>query len=570
MRAQRLIRRREAASSSSLAGLNPVLARLLAARGVTSHDQLDLAMSRLHSPGALSGIAQAASVLADAVEGGKRILIVGDFDADGATSTALSVRVLKAFGAQEVRYRVPNRFEDGYGLTPEIVASEAHWQADVLMTVDNGTTALAGVAAARAAGMRVVVTDHHLAGAELPQADALVNPNVAGDEFPSKHLAGVGVAFYVLSALRAELTKRGWFAQRGMEAPNLARYLDLVALGTVADVVPLDQNNRVLVEQGLKRMRAGQAVPGILSLLAVSGRDYRRIVASDLGFGVGPRLNAAGRMEDMSIGIQCLLADTPEVARRLAEELHQLNAQRQTVEAEMQQQALVILKQLNERLDADTMPRGVCLFDADWHQGVIGILAGRVKEKLHRPTFAFARGDGGQIKGSGRSIPGLHLRDALDLVAKRSPDLLLRFGGHAAAAGVTLLEDRLAEFEQLFEEIATKLLSPAQLARTYETDGALEAAYLSLANAQLLKREIWGQAFPAPIFSDVFEVVSQKLLKEKHLKLSLRKGKARFDAIRFNAPDSAPARIHAAFRIDANEYMGVANLQLLIEYFEPA
>ena len=578
MRSQRLIRRREAVDAVALPGLNPVLARLLAARGIVSSDELDLAMNRLHPPPSLSGIAQAANILADAVEGGQRILIVGDFDADGATSTALSVRVLKAFGAKEVRYRVPNRFDDGYGLTPEIVASEAHWQADVLMTVDNGTTALAGVAAAKAMGMRVVVTDHHLAGAELPQADALVNPNVAGDTFPSKHLAGVGVAFYVLSSLRAELSRRGWFARMGMEPPNLARYLDLVALGTVADVVPLDQNNRVLVEQGLKRMRAGQAVPGILSLLAVSGCDFRRVVASDLGFGVGPRLNAAGRMEDMSIGIQCLLADTPEVARRLAEELHQLNAQRQTVEAEMQQQALVILQQLTARLSSDDMPRGVCLFDADWHQGVIGILASRIKERLHRPVIAFAPDGVGGIKGSARSIPGLHLRDALEEIDAQNPGMIQRFGGHAMAAGLQMAQAHFTDFAVAFDEVVRRKVAEEDWQGVLLTDGALEPGEMTLELAELLRyAQPWGQHMPEPLFDDVFRVTDKRPMGQSgnHWKLSLahRAGGSNFEAVMFNVQaDELPPGEHwrVAYRLDVNEFRGNRRLQLMVEQAEEA
>ena len=578
MRSQRLIRRREAVHAVALPGLNPVLARLLAARGIASRDELDLAMNRLHPPRSLSGIAQAASILADAVEGGQRILIVGDFDADGATSTALVVRVLKALGAAEVRYRVPNRFEDGYGLTPEIVASEAHWQADVLMTVDNGTTALAGVAAAKAAGMRVVVTDHHLPGAELPQADALVNPNLPGDDFPSKNLAGVGVAFYVLSALRAELAQRGWFARKSMEAPNLARYLDLVALGTVADVVALDHNNRVLVEQGLKRMRAGQAVPGILSLLAVSGRDFRRIVASDLGFGVGPRLNAAGRMEDMSIGIQCLLADTPEVARRLAEELHQLNAQRQTVEAEMQQQALAILQQLNARLSSEDMPRGVCLFDADWHQGVIGILASRIKERLHRPVIAFAPDGAGGIKGSARSIPGLHLRDALEEVDAQHPGMIQRFGGHAMAAGLQMAQAHFTDFAVAFDEVVRRKVAEEDWQGVLLTDGALEAGEMTLELAETLRyAQPWGQHMPEPLFDDVFRVKDKRPMGQagNHWKLSLahRTGEAEFEAVMFNVQaDELPPGDHwrVAYRLDVNEFRGNRRLQLMVEQAEGA
>ncbi len=578
MRAQRIIRRRAVPAAAHLPGVHPLLARLLAARGVVSPEQIDLAMARLHAPTSLGGIHDAAQILADAVEQGQRILIVGDFDADGATSTALSVRVLKALGAKEVRYRVPNRFEDGYGLSAEIVASELAWQPEVLMTVDNGTTTISGVAAARNAGMRVVVTDHHLPGAELPEADALVNPNLVGDAFPSKHLAGVGVAFYVLSALRAELLRRDWFARAGLEVPNLARYLDLVALGTVADVVPLDHNNRILVEQGLKRIRAGKALPGILSLLAVSGRDYRRVVASDLGFAVGPRLNAAGRMEDMSIGIQCLLADTPETSRRLAEELHQLNAQRQSVETEMQQQALAILQQLQARLSSEDMPRGICLFDAAWHQGVIGILASRIKERLHRPVIAFAPDGNGGIKGSARSIPGLHLRDALEEVDAQNPGLMQRFGGHAMAAGLQLPEAHFKDFALAFDAVVRRRVADEDWQGVLLTDGALAPDELTLELAELLRyAQPWGQHMPEPLFDDVFRVVDKRPMGAagNHWKLSLRHLQAEqvFEAVMFNvSADSLPAGDvwHIAYRLDVNEFRGNRRLQLMVEQAEVA
>ncbi|MDM7322246.1 MAG: single-stranded-DNA-specific exonuclease RecJ [Gammaproteobacteria bacterium] len=578
MRVQRLIRRREAGAVSPLTGIHPVLARVLAARGISSPDQLELTLNRLHPPRALSGIEQAAGHLADAIEGDARLLVVGDFDADGATSTALSMRVLKDFGAKDVHYRVPNRFEDGYGLTPKIVEAVRPLGAELLLTVDNGVTALAGVQAAKDAGMRVVVTDHHLPGAELPLADALVNPNLPGDGFPSKHLAGVGVAFYVLSALRAELGRRGWFERRGMEMPNLARYLDLVALGTVADMVPLDYNNRVLVEQGLRRMRAGQAVPGILSLLAVSGRDFRRAVASDLGFGVGPRLNAAGRMEDMSIGIQCLLAEQPEQARRLAEELHQLNAQRQTVEAEMQQQALAILKQLHERLDAESLPRGVCLFDPDWHQGVIGILASRIKERLHRPVIAFAPDGNGGIKGSARSIPGLHLRDALEEVDAQNPGLIQRFGGHAMAAGLQLPQSHFKDFALAFDAVVRRKVADEDWQGILLTDGPLEPGEMTLELAELLRyAQPWGQHMPEPLFDDVFRVRERWPMGAagNHWRFVLehRAGGAPFEAVLFNTPAADLPQgdwWRAAYRLDVNEFRGNRRLQLMLEQVEAA
>jgi len=553
------------------AGVHPLLARLYAARGIEEPAQVDTRLAALLPPDLLKGAQDAARLLADAIADRRRMLIVADYDCDGATACAVGMRALRAFGA-DVGYLVPDRFKLGYGLSPEVVRLAAARKPDLIITVDNGIASIEGVAEARRLGIATLITDHHLPGAELPAADVIVNPNQPGCSFPSKGIAGVGVMFYVMLALRAELRARGAFdAAAGRPEPNLAGLLDLVALGTVADVVPLDRNNRVLVAQGLLRIREGRMQPGVRALFAVAGRDPRQAGTFDLGFALGPRLNAAGRLSDMALGIECLITDDNGRAMNIATELDALNRERRSIEAGMQAGADAFI----EALDAASRA-SLTLFDPDWHQGVVGILAGRVKERLHRPTFAFARAgsgegeDGGQLRGSGRSIPGLHLRDALDLVAKRAPDLLLRFGGHAAAAGVTLAEQRLAEFERLFEEVAASLLSPAQLSRTLETDGALETGYLSLANAQLLRREIWGQGFPAPMFADVFEVVSQKLLKEKHLKLTLRKGTARFDAIRFNAPEPAPARIHAAFRIDANEYMGVENLQLVIEHFEAA
>jgi single-stranded-DNA-specific exonuclease len=418
------------------------------------------------------------------------------------------------------------------------------------------------VAEAKRLGMTVIVTDHHLPGDELPAADAIVNPNQPGCRFASKGIAGVGVMFYVMLALRAELRKRGWFAST---EPNLAELLDLVALGTVADVVPLDRNNRILVAQGLARIRQRRMAPGIAALLQVAGRDPARASTFDLGFAVGPRLNAAGRLADMSLGIECLATNDMGRALNIAQELDAINHERRAIEADMREAATIQL----EGIDAAGRA-SLTLFDAAWHQGVIGILAGRVKEKLHRPTFVFARGDAGELKGSGRSIPGLHLRDALDLVAKQQPALLKRFGGHAAAAGLTLMEDDLPAFEALFEKVARALLAPAALTRTLETDGPLEAAYYGLTSARLLQEAIWGQAFPAPLFADEFEVIQQRLLKEKHLKLTLKKGRTRFDAIRFNHAEGAPERIRAAFRLDINEWQGEANVQLVLEHFEPA
>ena len=547
-------------------GIHPLLARLYAARGITARDELDTGLAALLPPDSLKGAAAAARFLADAIAAQKRLLIVADYDCDGATACAVGLRALRMFGAN-VDYLVPNRFETGYGLSPEVVQIAAAKNPDIIVTVDNGIASVDGVAAARRLGIATLITDHHLPGDALPDADVIVNPNQPGCRFPSKALAGVGVMFYVMLALRAELRRRGAFGDGN--GPNLAALLDLVALGTVADVVPLDRNNRILVAQGLARIRDGRMQPGVRALFRVTGREAARAATFDLGFTIGPRINAAGRLGDMAVGIECLATDDDGRAMNIAQELDAINRERRTIEADMREDA----DQLLAEADAENRA-SLVLFDPAWHQGVIGILAGRVKEKLHRPTFAFARGNDGEIKGSGRSIPGLHLRDALDLVAKHRPQLLKRFGGHAAAAGVTIREDDLAEFEVAFEEVARALLAPAELTRQLMTDGALESGYYSLEAARLLQEAIWGQAFPAPVFSDVFEVDKQKLLKDKHLKLTLKKGKARLEAIQFNfasaTQTSAPARIHAVFRLDVNEFNGIASVQLILEHFEPA
>ncbi len=543
-------------------GVHPLLARLYAARGIASADELDTQLKSLLPPAGMKGIDTAAALLADAISKGKKILIVADYDCDGATACAVGVRALRAMGGA-VDYLVPNRFETGYGLSPEVARLAAARHPDVLVTVDNGIASVAGVAEAKRLGMTVIVTDHHLPGNELPAADALVDPNQPGCPFPSKAMAGVGVMFYVMLALRAELRRRGYFAVRS--EPNLASLLDLVALGTVADVVPLDRNNRILVAQGLARIRQRRMTPGIAALLSVAGRDPLRAGSFDLGFAVGPRLNAAGRLADMSLGIECLITDDPGRALNIAQALDAINHERRAIEADMHDAAALKLEDLDVAQRAS-----ITLFDPSWHQGVIGILAGRVKERLHRPTFVFARGEDGELKGSGRSIAGLHLRDALDLVAKQRPGLLLRFGGHAAAAGLTLKENDLAEFEMLFERVARAWLPPAALTRTLETDGPLEAAYFGLTSARLLQEAVWGQGFPAPLFADEFDVVQQRLLKDKHLKLTLQQGRAHFDAIRFNHAAGAPDRIRAAFRLDINEWQGEANVQLVLEHFEAA
>lgn len=544
------------------AGIHPLLARLYAARGIASVEDVDTQLDRLLPPDRLKGIDAAAKLLADAVTMKKSILIVADYDCDGATACAVGLRALRAMGGT-VGYLVPNRFETGYGLSPEVARLAAAKRPDLLVTVDNGIASVAGVAEAKRLGIAVIVTDHHLPGEELPDAEAIVNPNQPGCAFPSKSIAGVGVMFYVMLALRAELRRRGAFA--GRPEPNLAALLDLVALGTIADVVPLDRNNRILVAQGLARIRQRRMTPGIAALLKVAGREPERAGTFDLGFAVGPRLNAAGRLADMSLGIECLATDDMGRALNIAQQLDAINRERRVIEADMQEAAAIRLEQIDVGERASLV-----LFDPGWHQGVAGILAGRLKEKHHRPTFVFARGEAGELKGSGRSIAGLHLRDALDLVAKRHPSLLLRFGGHAAAAGLTLRESDLATFEEAFEQVVRSLLAPSDLTRTLETDGPLEAAYYGLASARLLQEAVWGQGFPHPLFSDEFEVIQQRLLKDRHLKLTLRKGQARFDAIRFNHAESVAGRIRAVFRLDINEWRGEADVQLVLEHSEAA
>lgn len=543
-------------------GLHPALARIYAARGIQAQGELDGALSGLIPPAHLRGVDAAATLLADAIEAGARMLIVADYDCDGATACAVGVRGLRAMGA-EVEYIVPNRFEYGYGLTPAIVALAATREPDLLITVDNGIASVDGVRAAQELGIATLITDHHLPGDELPAADVIVNPNQPGCDFASKALAGVGVMFYTLLALRAELRRRGAFGDG--KGPNLAALLDLVALGTVADVVPLDRNNRILVSQGLARMRAGQMCAGVRALFSAAAREPTRAGTFDLGFGLGPRLNAAGRLADMHLGIECLITDDAAHAMNIAQELDRLNRERRSIEADMQADALATL---------DTFEAGeqasITLFEPAWHQGVIGIVAGRIKERFHRPTIAFAPGDDGEIKGSGRSISGLHLRDALDLVSKQAPDLILKFGGHAMAAGLTIREADLDRFTATFEAVVQALIDPADLTRRIDTDGALESGYMTLEVARTLERAIWGQGFPAPVFDDVFTVDSQRLLKDRHLKLALRKGSARFNAIFFNHAESAPATIRAAYRLAVNEYNGVSSVQLMIEHFEAA
>jgi len=542
-------------------GLHPLLARLYASRGIIDKAELDYELKSLLPPAALTHTSAAASILADAIEAEARLLIIGDYDCDGATATAVGMRALKMLGA-DVDFLLPDRFKLGYGLSPEIVDLAAQNSPDLIITVDNGIASIEGVDRARQLGIATLITDHHLPGESLPEADCIVNPNQPGCDFPSKCIAGVGVMFYVMLALRAELRERSFFADK--PEPNFASLLDLVALGTVADVVRLDRNNRILVSQGLKRMRAGQLQPGLAALFKAAGRDPKKATAMDLGFILGPRLNAAGRLADMRLGVECLLTEDASRALQIAQQLDALNRERREIESGMQEQALILL----ESLDANDAAPGIALFDPGWHEGVVGILASRIKDKLHRPVFAFAPGEGSIVKGSGRSIPGLHLRDALDLVAKRAPGLLIRFGGHAMAAGVTVNAENFEKFRELFAQVAGELLAPADLTRTLETDGALEGGYISLDTARLLQNEVWGQGFPAPLFIDEFEVEQQRVLKDKHLKLRLKKGNARFDAIQFNFSAQPGNRTRAAYRLAINEYMGVETPQLMIELLE--
>lgn len=573
---QKLIRRRQTGSAPALpgAGIHPLLARVYSGRGISSAAELDLGLARLLPPTSLLNADAAARLLADALAADARLLVVGDFDADGATSSALAVSCLRQLGATQVDYLVPNRFDYGYGLTPEIVELAATRQPDLIITVDNGISSIEGVAAARARGIATLITDHHLAGRELPAADVIVNPNQPGCDFPSKNLAGVGVIFYVMLALRAELRQRGWF--EGRAEPNLGQYTDLVALGTVADVVPLDHNNRILVAAGLQRIQAGQARPGIAALLEVASRNPRSVVASDLGFAIGPRINAAGRLDDMSIGIECLLSDDAATAARLATQLHQLNQDRRVIEGEMQEEALKALAELQWVQEGEA-PLAMTLYQSGWHQGVIGILASRIKDRLHRPTIAFADGDAGQIKGSARSIPGIHIRDILDAVAVRHPGLISKFGGHAMAAGLSLARDAYDDFAQAFVEEVARHAEDVQLQAVIESDGELSEADFDLELASHLRfAGPWGQHFPEPMFDGTFQVVSQRLVGEKHLKLVLfpADGSVLLDAIAFNIdldtwPDQSIEQVEIAYRLDVNEFRGQRSVQLMIEHIVP-
>jgi single-stranded-DNA-specific exonuclease len=543
------------------AGLHPVLARVYAGRQIRTAAELSYGLDGLMAPQSMKGVEAAARLLADAIAQQKRLLIIADYDADGATACAVGMRALRAFGAK-VDYLVPDRFKLGYGLTPELVDLAAQRNPELLITVDNGIASVAGVARANELGIATLITDHHLPGPELPAAACIVNPNQPGCEFPSKALAGCGVMFYVMLALRAELRSRKHFEK--IKEPNLATLTDLVALGTIADVVPLDANNRNLVAQGLKRLRAGRGAPGIAALLRAAGRPLAEAASFDLGFVAGPRLNAAGRLADMSLGIECLITDDEARAANCAQQLDRLNRERRTIEATMLQQALELVNAVGDT-------PGCTYFNADWHQGVVGILASRLKDRLHRPVICFARAEeAGEpvLRGSGRSIHGLHLRDALDVVSKRSPGLIRRFGGHAQAAGLSIGAADYARFAGEFERTVEELLPPSARLRVVETDGALDSMHFSLEVARLLEAGIWGQGFPQPVFCDTFAVENQRVVGERHLKLMLVKNGRRIEAMRFGALDPLPPQVRAAYRLSVNEFNGLKNIQLNVEHFE--
>ena len=561
-------------------GMHPVLERVYRHRGITDAAQLQLSLGRLHEYRLLKNISDAVQILESALYQQKSIVIIGDFDADGATSTAVAVRALRQMGARHVNFLVPNRFEFGYGLTPEIVREARVFNPDLIVTVDNGISSIDGVAAAKQQGMQVIVTDHHLPGESLPEADAIVNPNQSGDSFPSKCIAGVGVIFYLMMALRAQLRKNGWFEQQKIAEPNLAELLDLVALGTVADVVPLDHCNRILVAQGIARIRAGACCSGIRALTEVAGREPRQVRAQDLGFLLGPRLNAAGRLDDMSLGIECLITDNDDKAKSIARQLSQLNDERRSIEQNMKMQALDVLSNLKLRND-NQLPHGLCLYEADWHQGVIGILASRIKDKHHRPVIAFA--DGGDdtngellLKGSARSISGVHIRDILDAIATRHPGMLTKFGGHAMAAGMTLPKSQFKNFSKAFDEEVRNRVSEDELCQVIHSDGELSMDEIDLTLARIIDEGgPWGQHFAEPVFDGRFDIVERRIVGERHLKLLLRvPGTDKLvDAIAFHAVDDAwpehIAQVDIAYKLNVNEFRGVLSTQLVVNHIEP-
>ncbi|MCP4597682.1 single-stranded-DNA-specific exonuclease RecJ [Neptuniibacter sp.] len=554
---------------------HPILARIYASRGVHDLNAIGRNLNELLPDNGLSGIDQAVDRLVVALEQRQKILIVGDFDCDGATSTALGVLALRMMGAAEVSYLVPNRFEFGYGLSPEIVVEALKQTPDLLITVDNGISSIDGVTAANLANLDVIVTDHHLAGSELPEACAIVNPNQPECGFAAKSTCGVGVIFYVMIALRRALQAKGWFESNGLPQPNLASLLDLVALGTVADVVPLEQNNRILVYQGLQRIKAGYCRPGLKALIEYSGRQQHKITSADLGFAIAPRLNAAGRLEDMSIGIECLLTESDQRAKELAATLNDLNQERKGIEQEMQQQALDLLNKL--QLDSEQIPYGLSLYEPEWHQGVIGILASRIKDRVHRPVIAFAQGDAGELKGSARSISGFHVRDGLDAIAAQYPELLRKFGGHAMAAGLTIRETDLPLFQRAFDEEVSRQLSEADLQQELLTDGSLTAADMTLEVAELLRESgPWGHQFPEPLFEGEFSLLQQRVVGQRHLKMVLMEPETgmAIDAIQFNAdmdswPDESITRVQVVYRLDVNEFRGQKSVQMLVDHLQP-
>ncbi len=554
--------------------LHPLIERILLARGITSESELDRTLAKLPSPWLLSGMEDMVSHLLIALNEQQKICIVADFDADGATSCAVAIKGLQLMGAGQVTFVVPNRFEYGYGLTPEIVELVKLQRPDVIITVDNGISSIDGVKAAMESGIKVLVTDHHLPGLELPEAAAIVNPNLPDDKFPNKALAGVGVIFYVLLALRSRLRELNWFEAQHIQEPNLAQLLDYVALGTVADVVALEQINRILVHQGLLRIRTGQCHPGLTALVEVSGKNPQALMAADLGFSIGPRLNAAGRMDDMSLGIQCLLTDDPALAKEIALQLDELNNDRREVEAVMKHEAMALLSDM-KTLDEHHLPAGVCLFDANWHQGVIGILASRIKDQVHRPVIAFAPAGIDLIKGSARSIPGVHIRDVLSDIAAAHPKILSKFGGHAMAAGLSIKMHDYPPFALAFDEMVSKRLASVDLEQKILSDGELSEQEMTLEMADLLQNAAtWGQEFPEPLFDGVFDVIQSRIVGQRHLKLVLRKpaGDLVIDAIAFfvDRPEHwlGLRQIRAAYKLDINEFRGNRSVQFIVQYFE--
>ena len=568
--------KRIANPENKLDNFSSILNRIYGNRNIQSADELDYSVSKLLPYEKLKGINEAAFLIADAIKNNLKIVIVGDFDVDGATSTTVAVKALQSMGAGQVEFLVPNRFEYGYGLTPEIVqVALDRFKPDVIITVDNGISSIEGVKAAKGLNIKVIVTDHHLPGQTLPAADAIVNPNQPGDEFPSKMLAGVGVIFYVMLALRSLLREQGWFEERNIKEPNLAELLDLVALGTVADVVPLDYNNRILVSQGLARIRSGKVSMGIKALIDITGRDMQRLIASDFGFAIAPRLNAAGRLDDMSLGIHCLLSNDITAAHKIAQQLDDINHARRDIESDMKQQALKLLDEMH--LDENmSLPFGLCLFDQSFHEGVVGIIASRIKDRWHRPVIVFAKTEDNCLKGSGRSVKGLHIRDALDSVAASHPDLITKFGGHAMAAGLTIAEENYELFTRAFDAEVRRHLDDDDLKGVVLSDGELSESELNLQTAEEIRYAgPWGQTFQEPVFDGLFDIISKRIVGEKHLKMSLQPhgSQLEVDAIAFNTTDEEWSNEHqqakVAYRLDVNVFRGRQNLQLMVEHIEP-